>query len=262
VMMALGFLAGLTNWYLLGRKQGRDLNFCSDLLFWAMVAGVLGARAAFVFSEWPAFARDPLSIVRVDQGGLVFYGGFIAAVGAVAVFAIRRGIRVPELFDFAATSVPLAHAFGRVGCFLNGCCYGRLCKAWWGVRYPAQAGGAHESAIWRDHLNAGFLQEGVHVHSLPVHPVQLYEAGLSLVLFAALVWMYRRKHREGTVASAYLVGYAAIRFAAETFRGDWAHRMQWLGLSSAQWVSVGIVAVVLAWGGWNVYRGKRNQADG
>ncbi len=260
--MAAGFLAGLGNWYLLGRKQGRNLNFCSDLLFWVMVAGVVGARVAFVAAEWPSFAKDPAAIIRIDQGGLVFFGGFIAAVGAAAVFARLRHIRVWELFDFAATSIPLAHAFGRLGCFLNGCCYGRLCTGWPGVQYPRITNTGHESAVWRDHMDAGLLDRA-HLHSHPVHPVQLYEAGLSLILFAILIWLYRRKHREGAVASVYLVGYAAIRFVVETFRGDWAHRVQYLGLSSAQWVSIGILLVVLTWGGWNVYRDKKKRhADG
>lgn len=259
--MALGFLAGLGNWYLLGRKRGLDLNACSDLLFWVMVAGVLGARAAFVIAEWPSFARAPATIWRIDQGGLVFFGGFIAAVVAVGVFARRRRIRVWGLYDFASTSVPLAHAFGRLGCFLNGCCYGRICRGWPGVRYPANVGSLHESAVWQDHFDAGLVEQW-HSHSLPVHAVQLYEAALSLVLYVLLVVLYRRRHREGAVASVYLVGYATIRFVIETFRGDWEHRVQWLGLSSAQWVSIGILVVALVWGGWNVYHKKGGQADG
>jgi len=150
VMMALAFLAGLANWSFLGRREHRDFAFCSDLLFWIMVAGVVGARAAYVIADFAAFRDRPLSMLYVWQGGLIYYGGFLGAGLAILVFARLRRTGVAALFDFVITAVPLAHAFGRIGCFINGCCYGSPTTCALGVytagavRHPTQL---YESAL-------------------------------------------------------------------------------------------------------------------
>jgi phosphatidylglycerol---prolipoprotein diacylglyceryl transferase len=245
VMMAFGFMAGLANWVQLGRKEGRDFNFCSDLLFWVMVSGVVGARLAFVAGDWEHFSKDLKAIVRVDQGGLIFYGGLISAAAVLFFFARSRKQPFSSLVDFVITSVPVAHAFGRVGCFLNGCCFGAPSGRMPGVCYP----GDTVSLAWRHHVAAGLIQADA-ARSLPVHPVQLYEAALNVVLFLCLRYLYPRRRWNGQVVVAYMCGYAAVRFATETLRGDRGQRMQYLGLSSAQWVSLALLAVaagIYAW---------------
>jgi len=137
VMMGLAFLAGLYNWVLLGRKEGRDYSYCSDLLFWIMISGILGARLACVVSDWPYYAEKPVRILQIWNGGLIYYGGFVAAALAVVIFARVHKQNLLSVLDFVATSVPLAHAFGRVGCFLNGCCHGIVHQGLLSVRYPA-----------------------------------------------------------------------------------------------------------------------------
>ncbi len=245
VMMALGFLAGLANWVHLGRKEGRDFNFCSDLLFWVMVSGVVGARLAFVAADWEHFSKDLWGIFRVDQGGLIFYGGLLTAAAALFFFARARKQKFSSLIDFVITAVPIAHTFGRAGCFLNGCCFGAPSGRLPGVCYP----GDTRSLVWRHHVEVGWIQETV-AQSLPVHPVQLYEATLNLILFLCLRYLYPRRRWNGQVVVAYMCGYAAVRFAMEALRGDRGQRMQYLGLSSAQWVSLTLLTVaagVYAW---------------
>ena len=241
LMMALGFVLGLMNWVWLGRRSGRDFTYCSDLLFWIMVSGIAGARAVYVLFEWDYYREHPLLILRIDQGGLVFYGGFLFAGLALAVFARRHRESLVSLLDFVMTSVPLAHAFGRMGCFLNGCCFGRPCDGPLGVRFPAES-----PVVWHQ-VTFSLIPRGA-AQSLPVHPVQLYEAALNLLLYAVLVWTYRRSPREGRATALYLLAYAVIRFATETFRGD--DRLRWLGLSVSQHASIGLFltgVVVLAW---------------
>jgi phosphatidylglycerol:prolipoprotein diacylglycerol transferase len=237
VMMALGFLAGLVNWILLGKNRGRDFAFSSDLLFWIIVSGVLGARIAYVISDFRNFADEPVTILRIDRGGLIYYGGFIAAIIAIIVFAKVRGERVLSLMDFAATSVPLAHVFGRVGCFLNGCCYGADHDGQFAVRYPT-----HSYAWWR-HVYDGRILKHTADPSKPVHPVQLYEAGINILLFLLLLYVYRREKRDGTVAAVYLVAYSTARFCLEFLRGD--PRMTLMGLTYAQLVSIVLFVVGL-----------------
>ena len=237
VMMALGFLLGLGSWTLLARREGRDFAFCSDLLFWIMVTGILGARAAYVMTEWSYFAAHPLEIVRVDRGGLVYYGGMLSAGLALVVFARRRRIALPALMDFVITAVPLGHALGRVGCFLNGCCYGARFDGPWAVRFPAQ------SLPWEDELHAGLIGPGAPM-SLPLHPVQLYESALNLAVFALLAWHYRRQRvHDGQTLALYLLTYPLGRLALEFLRG---HEQVWVGvLTDAQVVSLGLLGVGL-----------------
>lgn len=239
-MMAAGFLLGLVNWVWLGRREGRSPTFCSDLLFWIAVSGILGARAAYVAAEWRAYASDPISILRIDQGGLIYYGGLLASSAALVVFARRRAVNLTALLDFVVTSVPLAHAFGRVGCFFNGCCYGRPGELPWCVRFP------RESLVWWNHVQEGLI----HRHgaaSLPVHPTQLYEAAFNLALYGLVAVHFRRRRRDGTTLALYLLVYPVGRFLLEFVRGH--DRVFVGGLSMAQCVSLGLFALGLgvAW---------------
>jgi phosphatidylglycerol:prolipoprotein diacylglycerol transferase len=238
VMMALGFVAGLANWIWLGKRQGHSVQFCTDLMFWVMVAGIVGARIAYVMENWSYYAADPASIIRVDQGGLVFYGGFVAAGGAVVLFAKRHQVGLIRLFDLVVTSVPLAHALGRVGCFLNGCCFGRCTTARLHVAFPAH------SIPWLSQLRAGQIEDTA-ASSLPVHPVQLYEAGFNLTVYALLVWLFHRRLRTGVITAVYLMLYAIGRFTLEFMRGDRADRVAVEQLSIGQFVSLVVFAVGL-----------------
>ncbi len=249
VMMALGFLAGLLNWVILGRPIGRDYKFCSDLLFWIMVAGILGARVAYVLSDLSYFLTNPWHIVRVDEGGLIYFGGFLGAWLALYCFARRRKMPFFDLADLVVTSLPLAHAFGRVGCFMNGCCHGVTTEGALGVVYPLH------SVVGRGQLMSGLLSTEA-VRCLPVHPVQLYESAFNLCLFGLLLLVWHRRRRQGMVGVVYLLVYPVGRFTLEFLRGD--YRIRWAGLSVAQWVSIGLFAA--GWGLWWLLRRARHDS--
>ena len=228
VMMALGFLSGVWTWILLGRRDGRNSGFCSDLGVWIMLSGIAGARVAYVAASFGYYRQHLLEIVRVDQGGLIFYGGFLAAGAAIVLFARLHRESLTGLLDLVITGVPVAHALGRVGCFLNGCCYGAPSGVPWAVRL-----------------------EGV-----ARHPVQLYAAALNLAIYALLIVLYRRTpRRNGDVLTAYLLTYPVVRYSLEFLRGD--PRTQWGPLNTAQWVSVALLAVG---GVLLATRGKRSDA--
>lgn len=227
--MAAGFLAALATWGWLGRRERRDMAFCTDLLLWIMVAGIVGARLAYVLSDAEEYLKNPLSILRVDQGGLIFYGGFLAAVAVVVVVARRRKEPVLRLGDLVVTALPIGHALGRLGCFVNGCCYGKPFSGPWGVSYPS------ESAPWWGQVYAQSITR-FSPRSLPVHPVQLYESAFNLALYALLIFIYRRRWKDGAVVATYAILYPAWRMWVETLRGD--ERMQRMGLDVAQWLSL------------------------
>lgn len=122
--------------------------------------------------------------------------------------------------DVLAPSIALGHAFGRIGCLLNGCCYGRACSLPWAIRFPAD-----------NPLNSP---------TYPVHPTEIYESLLNFGLYLGLAWLFRRRKFDGQIFGVYLISYAVIRAFVEMFRGDYPPNQIHLGLTPAQWVSVPI----------------------
>lgn len=242
VFMALAFGAGLLHWTLLGRREGRPPGFASDLSFWLIVGGIGGARLAYVLGNWREFADTPGLIFRVDKGGLVFYGGFFGAWLAVWLFARARHAPVLKLFDFTLTALPLGHAFGRIGCFINGCCQGSPHVGLLSCTYPAK------SAVWWSQMQDGLIPANAPA-SLPVWPVQLFEALGNLILYAVLMAVYRRRPADGSIFVLYFLLYPILRFNLEFLRGDLSDRVVVHGLTSAQWVSAGLFASALVFAG-------------
>jgi phosphatidylglycerol:prolipoprotein diacylglycerol transferase len=172
-------------------------------------------------------ASDCLEVVKIWHGGLAYYGGFLLATAVALLYARRHQLGVLRLADRLSPYVPLGLAFGRVGCFLNGCCYGRACDLPWGVRFPGRGG--------------------------PVHPTQLYEAAGALAIFALLDFVWTpRKRGDGEVFGGLLVLYGALRFALEFWRAD--ERGELLGLSTSQWIGLPLIAL----GVGLIVRARRN----
>ena len=199
--MATGFILC---WWLIERLSGRkDL---SNLLMALMVGGVVGSRIAYVIEHWRSeFAAHPLQVIRIDQGGLMFYGGFILAFLVFFGWCWLKREHPLKLADLLAAVIPLGHACGRIGCFFYGCCYGRDSDAWCAVTFPAG------SPSWHEHGR----------RLVSVLPTQLFEAAALLALFGVLMWVWRRERRPaGLISGLYLIGYAVIRFGIEILRGD------------------------------------------
>lgn len=238
VLVALGFLAGLWTASRRAPRDGLPAERIADLGPWLIVGAILGARLLYVISYWnQAFAGkawyEPLMI---QKGGLVYYGGLIGAALATILFARLKRLPLWPLADVLAPSISLGQMFGRLGCLMNGCCFGRACDLPWAIRYPA----GHETA------------------GQAVHPTQVYEAGLSLALYGALALLHRRKKFDGQVFAAYLLGYAVVRTVVELFRGDYrALAFGWM--TPAHWISAGIlVAGLVLW--WKLPRRRAAQA--
>lgn len=232
VMMALGFIATFINWTLISRKA-QNLNFCSDLLFWIMISGIAGARLAYIFSDPFYFMTNPWLMFRIDQGGLIYYGGVAGACIAIFIFARIRKEKPAELFDLVITALPLAHAFGRIGCFLNGCCYGKIYDGPLSVAFP------EKSPPWWNHVYAGQITRFTQ-YSLKVHPVQLYEAAFNLVLYVILILLYKRQKKTGLVTAVYMLAYSVGRFFIEFLRGDERMYVFDIPITVAQTISIGI----------------------
>ena len=220
--MATGFLLC---WILVEKLSGRkDL---SNLLLSLMIGGVVGSRIAYVIEHWQAeFASHPAAIIRVDQGGLMFYGGFILSFVIFFAWCFLKKENPLKLADLLAAVVPLGHAFGRIGCFFYGCCYGRDSDAWCAVTFPMG------SPSWYEHGRK----------MVSVLPTQLFEAAALLTLFGLLMWMWRRTRRHsGLILGTYLCGYAIIRFGIEYLRGDPRAAVGPFSISQA--ISIGMLII-------------------
>ncbi len=228
-MMALAFVAGLWTASRRGLSQGFPSETILDLGTWLIIGTIVGARTLYVISYWhEQFADQPWTeVFKVWRGGLVFYGGLIGASLAALIFAYVKKLPVWKIGDTIAPSVALGSAFGRIGCLLNGCCYGRECHLPWAIHFP----------------------QGHPTYPHGVHPTEIYDSALNLGFYFFLAWTFRKKTFDGQVFAVYLVGYAVLRSTVEIFRGDYPQYYLGGWATPAQLVSMGIFAagLVLLW---------------
>lgn len=238
--MALGFLLGWQAAVWLCKRTGQDADRLTSLLTYLMLSAVFGARTAYVLEHWSAeFADNPIAVLYVHQGGLVFYGGFIAAALVLLLYTRVYRQHLFAVTDLVLAVVPLGHAFGRIGCFMHGCCYGKLTDSCLGVTFPKGSPAWHEQVYAIPPLLAQNA-----LRSLPVIPTQLIEAAANAALFAVLFFLYPKCHqRRGFISGCYLVSYASLRFVIEYLRGD--PRMAFGPFSIGQTISLALTALGL-----------------
>ena len=208
-MVALAFLAGISLAIYLLQREGLFNNRSLDLAIVVMVASIVGARIFYVIEFFDFFRAHPWEILMVWNGGLVFYGGLTFAVLGAVVYIKTQRLPLWQYLDCMAPPTVLGYAIGRVGCFLNGCCYGGEANVPWAVHFP-QVTGLH-------------------------HPTQLYASTAALAAFAILLFILRRKKYDGQVFGLTLLYYCAYRFAIEFVR---VNPRYLFGLSAAQWISI------------------------
>jgi phosphatidylglycerol:prolipoprotein diacylglycerol transferase len=225
--IAVGLIVAVALSVRRGHSVGIETGVSLDLTFYAIVVGLVGARLLYVLMHAGMYASvcrgtgvhrslgqwasDCTAAVRFWQGGLVFLGGAVLAAASTLLIARRRGLGLGTVADVLAPSVSLAHVFGRLGCFMVGCCYG---KPWsGGVHFPPDSVAYSEWASQR-----GFRLGAASTPGL--HPTQLYEAGGELLIFCLLLLLSRRRKFPGAVALAYAFAYGTLRFVVEIFRGD------------------------------------------
>ncbi|WP_242360652.1 MULTISPECIES: prolipoprotein diacylglyceryl transferase [Anaeromyxobacter] len=256
LLIAAAFVIGIWLAQREARRVGQDAERLADLAFWVLVAALAGSRVYFIlvnagtyFGSGSAFVATPLGriprVLAIWEGGLVFYGGFIGAALAAALYMRRHRMPFLAHADTLITSVAFGHFLGRLGCFCAGCCWGGLADPSlpWAVRFPP------ESLAYKTFLErpepAHYLAAGW-ATTLPLHPTQLYEAFGELALFLLLALVIRpRKRFHGQVLASWLLAYAVLRTVVELFRGD-VERGVYLGLGAGQWTSFLILAVGVA----------------
>lgn len=221
----LSIAAGVALAFFLMQKAALQEGFptadqACDCIFMSVATGFIGARIFYVLQHLEEFRQNPLEVFAIWQGGLIFYGGLAAGFFSLWVYAFKHKLSFCKMMDFILPYGAMVHAFGRLGCFLNGCCFGRACDLPWAIRFP---GMAH-----------------------PVHPTQLYEALYNFGVFFFLRALYKRRPKTGFVTAGYLLLYGTGRFIVEFFRSG---NPGWL-LTWNQWISVGVVlaGILTLWG--------------
>lgn len=208
VMVVLGFALGM--WRIItvcryrmatepeGSPRRVHPDTVMDTGLGLLFAGIIGARLLYVALDWKSYAANPLSILQIWSGGLSLHGSLLFGVLWLIYFCRRKRVSVLVVGDLAATCFAIAYAFGRIGCLLNGCCYGGICDLPWGVHFP-------------DETHPGQLTP-------PSHPVQLYAFILHLAFFGLLALYERKKRRDGEIFYGYIALYGVYRYAMEHFR--------------------------------------------
>ncbi len=236
VMMALAFLTGY--WILrseLTRLDG-DPDLAADMLMGALIGGIIGAKIYYVLLYWDRTALDPMAML-FTRSGLVWYGGFIGGFIGAHWVVKRAGFSTGRAADAGALALAFGYAVGRLGCFLVGDDYGKPTESWVGLAFPKGV----------PPTNAGNLRRfGVDIppnisdgELLRVHPTQLYEVGMSLIIFFILWRIRKHPHQAGWLFGLWLAAAGVERFIVEIFR---AKDDRFLGtFTIAQLISVGFV---------------------
>jgi len=217
LMVALGFIAASLLSSKLAEKEGVDPDKIIDICLLILVAGIIGARLFYVITNFDYYRNDVIGILRLTDGGLAFYGGFFFALFFSVFYAFRKKLSVWRIGDIIAPYAALGHSIGRIGCFLNGCCYGGPTDLPWGVIFPGSR--------------------------TIVHPTQIYASLDSLAIFIILRYVYPKRSFSGQVFLGYFLLYGASRFFEELIRRD-SPRILY-GLTIWQVISLCVFAAAL-----------------
>ena len=254
-MLALGTLAGVLVAIRLAKKDGVKADTIIDLGFWTVISGIAGAKLWFIVQNWGEFS-DKWDLVVNFRSGLVFYGGLLGAAAAAIIYVRVKRLQVLKTLDIIAPTAALGLAFGRIGCFLNGCCYGRLTTSAIGMHFPKVLSGGEivGSPVFVDQLNrAQPLVTTQDVVSQAVIPSQLIGSAGALVVFALMLLSRRWRKYYGEQTALLFILYPVARFIVEATRGD-NSPVLW-GLTVPQVFS--IMAFVLALAGLVALRTAR-----
>lgn len=169
-----------------------------DVAFWGLILSVIGARLLYVLLDWSEFAGHPMSAFHIWEGGMSLHGAMLFAILTLIIVGRLRRVSLLAISDVGAVGWSLAYSIGRIGCLLNGCCYGGVCDLPWGVRFP-------------DEHHPGMLTP-------PSHPVPLYASLINLGFFFLLARWEKRRRCDGELFFAYIALYGLYRYAMEAFR--------------------------------------------
>ncbi len=215
LMIALGVVAAYMAAEYRAKKKNMPYEIIPSLTIWCLVGGILGAKLLYFITQIKEIIADP-KLLLVVSDGFVVYGGIIGGILTGYLFTKRNHLNFLQFFDLVMPSIALAQGFGRLGCFLAGCCYGRETTSPFGIVFK----------------HSEYAPNGIHLV-----PTQLISSGLNFLNFFVLILLAKRVKSDGKIAGFYLVFYSIGRFVLEFFRGD-LERGNIGSLSTSQFISI------------------------
>ncbi len=200
LFMAIGFLTAMQVSKINAKPHGISAEIITDIFFVILISALVGARLLYVIINFNSYKDNLLSVFHIWNGGLVFFGGFIAAVTACAIYFKKKNLKIFLTADIIAPGIALGHAVGRIGCLFAGCCYGKVCDLPIAIKFT-------------DSNSLAPL-------NIFLHPTQIYSMISNLIIFFILLWLQKRKKFDGMVFLIYIILYSLFRSIIEFFRGD------------------------------------------
>lgn len=234
LMIALGAITAFYVALRKSKKLGFDADKLSSLFVWVIVAAFVGGKLFFFMEDLGKYMADPSKIKSALGGGFVFYGSLIFAVPTIVIWLRKNGIQVRPFLDVMAFAGPIVHSFGRIGCFLAGCCHGKICTSWVGVTF------SHPDTL------ADFKNQ-------PLYPTQLFDITVNLIILVTVFILEKKKKFEGQLFLVYLMMYGVGRSIVEMYRGDEARGFLFGGLlSHSQFIALCIIVIsLIVWRRWS-----------
>lgn len=235
LMIALGILAAYWNTERLAKSAKLNPEPVFNILLIGVGFGILGAKLLFYITILDEIIANPKLIVTYLTEGFVVYGGIIFGIAAALLYCKKKNLNFFQYLDCAAPSIALAQGFGRIGCFLAGCCYGTPMDSWMSITFT-------NSAYAPNHI--------------PLFPSQLVSSAFDFIHFFVLCFLFKKKKHPGIIGAFYLVFYSIGRFIIEFFRGD-LERGSVGTLSTSQFISVFVAIIGVALVGYCLGRSKK-----
>lgn len=233
----IGIIISVLIAYILVKREKYDLFDFVCLSIYVLIGSIIGAKLLFILVSIETIIAYQLSFIEIIKGGFVFYGGLFGGYLGAIIYGKQFKIKLSDYIDVFAVVLPLGHAFGRIGCFYSGCCYG--------MEYD----GIFSHIYYSSHNVLTPL-------GIPLFPVQLVESVCLFILFSVLFFIYLRMVKKGLSTEVYLLSYASIRFVLEFFRGD-KERGGLLGLATSQWISLLIILFLISIFFYRKYKNRK-----
>lgn len=223
VMIALGIIVAGIMFLRKGKRKGYNEDNLTNLMIFAVISGILGGKLLFIIVNIKSIIEDPTILYDFGQG-FVVYGAILLGALSVYIYSRKKDWNFLSVTDCIVPGLALAQGFGRIGCFLAGCCYGKPTDLFVGVTFPVDS----------------LAQSGV-----CLHPTQIYSSVFDFLLGAFLVMYSRNKSlNNGKVTSAYVIAYSIGRFIVEFLRAD--DRGQYGPFSTSQWIALATLLAGIA----------------
>lgn len=223
LMIAIAIISAYLTVEYRAKKKGLEYEKIINLTIWCAVGGLLGAKVLYWITILPDIVNDPKILLNIADG-FVVYGGIIGGIFSGFLYCVRHKWNFLEYFDLVMPSIALAQAFGRIGCFFAGCCYGKPTDSWFAITFT--------------HSNHA-------INHVPLIPTQLISSGLDFAHCILLIMISRKVKVHGVIAGLYLSFYSAGRFVLEFFRGD-LQRGTVGSLSTSQFIAIFLFVIGVA----------------